>query len=150
MRSHRHSPPLLIHPRGSRRLAGFVVLTHGSAAAVLPSLSSGWLAGLLLILVGLSFVAILLTHLLRRAPWSIRSAVWNPDGTWVIQLVSGVEQEVRLTPATFISPSLVVLRFQAGRLRRRALPLFADALDGDQHRRLRQRLRIEGGAHLNQ
>jgi toxin CptA len=149
MTAHRHSPPLLIRPRASRRLAGFVILTHVSAAAVLPTLSPGWLVGLLLTLVGLSFVEILMTHVLRRAPWSIRSAVWNPDGTWAIQLVSGVEQEVRLAPATFISPSLVVLRFQAGRLRRRTLPLFADALDGEQHRGLRQRLRIEGGAHLD-
>lgn len=134
----------MIHPRVSRRLAGFVILTHGSAAAVLTMLSPDWLVGLLLVLVGLSFAQILLTHVLRRTPWSIRSAVWNPDGTWVIQLVSGVEQETRLVTGTFVSPSLVVLRFRAGWLRRHALPLFADALEGDQLRQLRQRLRIEG------
>jgi toxin CptA len=61
-------------------------------------------------------------------------------------LVSGAEHEVRLAPTTFATLPLVVLNFRCGLLRRRALPVFADALDPEQLRRLRQRLRIEGAA----
>ncbi|HYN77307.1 MAG TPA: hypothetical protein VES73_05895, partial [Lamprocystis sp. (in: g-proteobacteria)] len=68
------------------------------------------------------------------------------DGSWLISLVSGAEIEAQLSPATFVSVPLVVLNLYRGRWRRWALPLFADALDPEQLRRLRQRLRIEGVA----
>ena len=85
-------------------------------------------------------------HCLRRAPWSIRSVLWQSDGSWSISLVSGAEIDARLSPATFVSVPLVVLNLCRGRWRRWGLPLFADALDPEQLRRLRQRLRIEGVA----
>ncbi|AUB80813.1 protein YgfX [Candidatus Thiodictyon syntrophicum] len=142
MASHREQPPLLIQPRFSRRLAAFVALTHLlTAAAILALPGTAWL---LLIPVGLSLTYQFYVRVLGRAPWSIRAATWQADGTWTIALRSGTETEVRLAPSTFVSVPLVVLNLRRGHVRRWALPLFADALDPEQLRRLRQRLRIEG------
>jgi toxin CptA len=145
MGSHRERPPLLIRPGFSRRFAWFAGLSHLSAAAVIPALPWG-LPSFLLLPIAASALYVGYVDVLRLAPWSIRSALWEPDGTWRIQLVSGAEREVRLSPATFVTLPLVVLNFRCGLLRRRALPVFADALDREQLRRLRQRLRIEGAA----
>ena len=143
MASHREQPPLLIQPRFSRRLAAFVALTHlPAAAAILALPGAAWL--LLLIPVGLSLSYHVHVLVLGRAPWSIRAATWQADGTWTIALRSGAQTEARLAPSTFVSVPLVVLNLRRGHVRRWTLPLFADALDREQLRRLRQRLRIEG------
>jgi toxin CptA len=146
MTSHRERPPLLIQPGFSPRLAWLVGLSHLSAAAAVLGLSLGFQSLPLLVPIAASAFYVGYVDVLGRAPWSIRSALWAPDGTWRIQLVSGAEREVRLSPTTFVTLSLVVLNFRCGLLRRRALPVFADALDPEQLRRLRQRLRIEGAA----
>lgn len=142
MASHREQPPLLIQPRFSRRLAAFVALTHLLAAAAILALPGA--ASLLLIPVGLSLSYHVFVLVLGRAPWSIRSATWQADGNWTIALLSGTETEARLAPSTFVSVPLVVLNLRRSYFHRWALPLFADALDREQLRRLRQRLRIEG------
>jgi toxin CptA len=140
--SHRDRPPLLIEPKRSPRLAAYVVLSHVAAGAAILALPGDW--RLLILAVGASLGYLLYVQVLRRAPWSIRSVLWQPDGIWRITLVSGTELEATLSPSTFVGVSLVVLNLRLGPMRYRALPLFSDALDADQHRRLRQRLRIEG------
>ncbi|EGV20391.1 protein YgfX [Thiocapsa marina] len=146
MGSHRERPPLMICPGFSRRFAGFVGLTHLAAAAVIPLLGNASIWLLVLIPIALSALYIGYVDVLRRAPWSIHSVRWEPDGTWRIRFVSGAEREARLCPATFVSLPLVVLSFRLAVLHRRSLPVFADALDPDQLRRLRRQLRIEGAA----
>lgn len=141
---HRAPPPLLIRPRFSRRLALLVGLTHLAALAAVLGLQWGPWSAPLIGLIGASGLYIAYVDVLRRAPWSIRSALWSADGTWRLSFVSGLERDARLAPATFVSVPLVVLSFRLGRLGRRSLPLFADALDAEQLRRVRQRLRIEG------
>lgn len=101
----------------------------------------GWL---LLLLVLLSAARAIYDQVLMRAPWSIRSVCWQSDGSWTLSLVSGEERPVQLSPATFVSQSLLVLNFRAGRFGRRALPLFTDSVDPELMRRLRQRLTIDG------
>ncbi len=142
MASHRQQPPLPVRPRFSRRLAAFVCLTHLLAAAAALGLPDFW--PLLLIPVCASLFYHLYVHVLRRAPWSVRSLLWEADGTWHIALVSGAEAQARLSPSTFVSVALIVLNLRRGLLRRWSVPLFADALDPEQLRRLRQRLRIDG------
>jgi toxin CptA len=139
---HRQQPPLAIRPGFSPRLAAFVCLTHLLAAAAVLGLPGHW--PLLLVPVVASLAYQLYVHVLRRAPWSIRSLLWEADGTWHAALVSGAELQARLSPSTFVSVPLVVLNLRQGRWRRRSLPLFADSLPPDQLRRLRQRLRIAG------
>lgn len=142
MSSHRTRPPLLIEPGFSRRLAAYVVLIHVAAGAAALALPGAW--PLLVLVVAASLAYQLIVQVLRRAPWSVRSVLWQSGGTWRITLVSGQELEVNLSPSTFVSVPLIVLNLRQGRLRRRSLPLFSDALDPEQHRRLRQRLRIDG------
>lgn len=142
MSSHRKAPPLLIEPRFSRRLATFVLVTHAAAGVAALALPGAW--RVLVLLVAASLAYQLYVQVLRRAPWSIHSVLWQSDGSWRISLVSGEEQEADLSPSTFVSVPLIVLDLRLGRLRHRALALFSDALDPEQLRRLRQRLRIEG------
>lgn len=84
------------------------------------------------------------SEVLGRAPWSIRSATWHPDGSWTLMLVSGRAVEARLSPATFVSTWGVSLVFVLGHLRRRTLALGSDSLDAETLRLLRQRLRLAG------
>ena len=148
MAAHREQPALLIQPQFSPRLATFIVLTHLLAAAAVIGLPPApwWL---LLIPIGISLIYQGLLHVLYRMPWSIRTLTWQTDGTWTIAFVSGAPIEARLSPSTFVSVPLVVLNLHHGLIRRWSLPLFGDAIDADQLRRLRQRLRIEGAAHGN-
>lgn len=143
MTSHPERPPLLIRPLFSWRLAILVLLTHAAALAALLALPAPW--GLMSITVLISLIYQGHVRVLQRAPWSIRSLVWQADGTWIIGLVSGREIEAALSPSTFVSVPLIVINLHRGHLRRWSLPLFTDALDADQLRRLRQRLRIDGG-----
>lgn len=142
MSSHRERPPLLIEPGFSRRLCAFVLLTHAAAGAAVLALPGAW--GLLVLPVAASLAFQLTVQVLRRAPWSIRSVLWQSDGSWRISLVSGQELEAALSPSTFVSLPLIILNLRLGRMRHRALALSSDALDPEQLRRLRQRLRIEG------
>ncbi|WP_295402386.1 protein YgfX [uncultured Thiocystis sp.] len=144
MASHRERLPLLIRPRRSWRLAIFTGFIHALAGAVVVMLPIGLYRYPFWILVGLGTFHAFAVHVLRRAPWSIRTALWQSDGAWLLTLNSGAEIAASLSPATFVSLPLVVLNFRSGWLRRHALPLFADALDPEPLRRLRQRLRIDG------
>lgn len=148
MTSHRQSPPLHIRPGFSRWLAGFVILSHTLAFAAVLMLPDPW--RLLLFLVGASFAYQMYVHVLGRAPWSIRALHWHADGQWTIELINGREIQARLSPSTFVTLPLVALNLDRGRLGRWSLPLFSDAMDQEQLRTLRQRLRIEGvGAQPN-
>lgn len=142
MPSHRDGPPLLIEPGFSRRLCALVLLTHAAAGAAVLTLPGAW--RLLVLPVAADLVYQIYGQVLRRAPWSVRSVLWQSDGAWRIILVSGRELEATLSPSTFISVPLIVLNLRLDRLRHRSLPIFSDALDPEQLRRLRQRLRIDG------
>lgn len=146
--SHREQPPLVLRPRVSRRLAAFVALSHLLAATATLGLPGPW--RMLLVPIAASLCYRLWADVLRRAPWSIRSVVWEADGTWRIFLVSGREIAARLSPSTFVSVPLVVLNLRQGRLRGWSLPLFSDALEPELLRRLRQRLRIAGAGPADQ
>jgi len=77
-------------------------------------------------------------------PWAGREAIWEPDGTWTLTLVSGKQVEARLLPSTFVTPGLSVLNLRRGRWRSCAMVLLPDTLDPDLLRRLRVRLRLWG------
>jgi toxin CptA len=127
-------------------LALFVGLTHGLAAVAVVPLPIGLYRLPLLLLIVMSGAHAIYAQILMLAPWSIATACWQSDGTWLLTFVSGRQRSVSLSPATFVSQSLVVLNFQAGWSRRYALAMFVDALDREVMRRLRQRLGIEGSA----
>ena len=143
MPDHRIQPPIRIQPGFSRRLAALVLLTHGAALAAALALPGAW--RMLALAVTLSLAYHWTTHVSRRAPWSVASVTWDADGRWQVVRRSGQEIEARLSPATFVANWLVALYLRDGALGRIALPLFADALDPEVLRRLRVRLRLEGG-----
>jgi len=138
-------PALVIRPGVSRRLALFVLAAHGLTLAVvvhLPLPLSGRTGLALAVLVGL---ALSLGGPVRHLwPWSVREAVWHPDGTWSLTLVKGGAQDGRLLGSTYVSPALVALNFRCGRWRTRSLILMPDNLEPDLLRRLRVRLWLEG------
>ncbi|MBO8085729.1 MAG: hypothetical protein J7D61_06800 [Marichromatium sp.] len=141
-----HFPPLSIRPRRSSRLLLWILLVHTLAVAVALALPLGhWRWALAaLILLGAGFA--LLDRVHARLPWSIVAARWEADGGWRLWLRDGRELNARLSAASFVAPRLVVLHWRVGRLRRRSLVLFVDALDADTLRRLRVRLRHRGVA----
>jgi len=142
MTSHRVQPPIRIEPRRSRRLAAFVLVTHLVAALCTCLLPWPWPLVLIPLAAGLIYQ--MRVHVLRRAPWSIRTLHWQADGSWQIELVDGSVLDARLLPSTFVGLRLLVLNLAVGRWRRFSLPLPGDSLDPEDLRRLRQRLRIEG------
>ena len=144
MTRHRATPPLHLVPRGSRRLLILVLITHGAALTAAMSLPGAWRLTILPVVASAAYQ--IWVQVLRRAPWSIVSATWAPDGAWSLQLRSGAQIDARLSPATFVSLPLVVLNLRVGAWRRFALPLFDDALDPDTLRQLRARLRLEGAS----
>ncbi|MTW21126.1 protein YgfX [Allochromatium palmeri] len=133
-----------VHPRVSRWLVVLAVTTSMLALVVTLALPLGWLTLPLVLALVLGAVHTLWVEVLRRAPWSIQSALWHPDGSWTLTLVSGRELQARLSPATFVSTWGVSLVFVVGRLRRCMLALGPDSLDAETLRRLRQRLRLAG------
>lgn len=144
MGEHRSLPPLVIRPRPSRWLGGFVAATHIAAAVAALALPLPWpLRGALLLAIGASLGWLLWTRVLARAPWSIREAVWDAWG-WRLTLADGRVREARLAPSTYVGVGLVILNLRSGRFAHRALVLTADAVDAELLRRLRARLRLIG------
>ena len=144
MSTHRARPPLIIRPRPSRRLGGFVAATHLAALAVAGALPLGWVVRVgLMLSIAASLGWLLWAGVLGRAPWSVREAVWDEQG-WRLTLEDGRVREARLAASTYLGAGLVILNLRCGRLRRRSLVLTADAVDGDLLRRLRARLRLLG------
>ncbi|BCU06903.1 protein YgfX [Allochromatium tepidum] len=146
METHRAYPPLELYPGVSRRLLILVVLTSMLTLVVILALPLGWLTLPLALVVLLGVRRTLWAEVLGRAPWSIRCAIWHPDGFWTLRLVSGREIEAQLSPATFVSTLGVVLVFsvEGSWWKRRTLALAPDSLDPETLRRLRQRLRLAG------
>lgn len=145
MAKHAERPPLRIRPGASRWLAAFLLATHAGVLVLICLLPLGVLPrSALLVAVLLGFVHAVGAQVVHRLPWSLREAVWQADGTWLLTLVSGRELTGQILPTTYVSTTLVVLAFRCGRLRTCALVLLPDSLDADLLRRLRVRLRLSG------
>jgi hypothetical protein len=145
MAGHRRRPPLLVRPRPSRLLAGFVALSHGLAAVIALTLPMGWPACIAL----LSWIAVsmgwnALTHVWPRTPWAVREALLGEDG-WEITLGTGDRRPAQLAPSTFVGTRLTVLNFRCRRWARCTLVVLPDGVDPQTRRRLRARLRLGHG-----
>ncbi len=129
--------------RPSRVMAILLVLFHIAAiASIWVSIPKNQnVFGLLLLLVGLSFVyyfkkLILLTH-----PYSVLAVTQTRQGDWSLQLFNEQIIEVDLCGDSYKHPLFVVLNFKTN-IGRLSVPLFPDALDKDRHRQLRCRLSL--------
>lgn len=136
-------PPLPLRPGVSRRLGLWSLGVHGLALGVVWLLPWTITARLgLSAVVALSLAQALAGPVLGRLPWSVREAVWQADGSWLLSLASGRQHPARLLSSTYVSPALVVLRFRCGRWRSYSLVLLPDNLPASRLRRLRVRLRL--------
>jgi toxin CptA len=138
-------PALVIRPGVSRRLALWVLIAHGltlATIALLPVSLTGRAGLVLAVLLGCALS--LGGAVWHFWPWSLREAVWWPDGAWSLIRGDGRERDGRLLGSTYVSPALVVLNFRCGRWRTASLVLLPDNLEPDLLRRLRVRLRLEG------
>lgn len=125
----------------SRRLALALLLMHGGAAGLIPTLPMApWVSLMIAGAVSLSLAYGLATRALLRSPHALVQLVWEPDGRWTLLCANGSALEGTLIPEVcYVLPQVVVLGFRTARGRRSALVL-PDAVDPVTFRRLRARL----------
>lgn len=143
MSSHASALPIAIAPRRSRRLAGFLFISHALALgalayAHLPRVVAAALAATALTSFILNFRRLCQLEG-RRA---VRRVVWSADGRWTVTDGEGVEHESTLEPEPTVTPELVILRLRGADGVVRTALLLADSADPEQLRRLRARLRL--------
>jgi len=122
-------------------------------AAVLASLHLGAIASLVVV-AQVSYTSLLLVpllvysaiyyfrrHILFLDGRSVISVAQSSLGEWSLRLANGKLLEAELCDDSYVHPLLVVLNFKtnAGSL---SVPILYDALEVDQHRRLRSRLKL--------
>jgi hypothetical protein len=139
-----YATPLHLEPGVSRRLEGFLALSHGAALAVLPfsGLPPLPVAALALSVV-LSWLRSRRRDVLRRDRDAIASLIWESGNRWRLILRCGDEIGGVLRPVVFLQAWLVILHFRRDDGRTARLVLLPDMLDGETFRRLRVRLLID-------
>ncbi|OBS10725.1 hypothetical protein Thpro_020441 [Acidihalobacter prosperus] len=145
MSSPRSVEPLYLQPKPSRQLAGFFVLLHVTAAAVLPYLSlPAWSLVFLGLLLAWSLYRNLRLYVLLNSSRSVLRLVWEVSGSWRVWDGLGQEHRAQLAPDCYVHARIIVLslRMMDGD-GRRAVVLLQDSLETDALRRLRARLRAE-------
>lgn len=143
MSSHGSAPPIEIALRRSRRVAGFLFVSHalalGAAAyAHLPPVAAAALAATVLT----SFILNFRRHCQLEGRRAVRRVVWSADGRWTLTDGTGAEHPATLEPGPTVTPELVILRLRGADGVTRTVLLLADSADQDQVRRLRARLRL--------
>ena len=139
-----YATPLCLEPGVSRRLGGFLALSHGAALAVLPFCGLPPLpVAAMACGVVLSWLRTRRRDVLRRDTGSIASLVWEEGNRVGLTLRSGRETGATLRPFVFMQPWLVILHFRRDDGRTVRLVLLPDMLDADSFRRLRVRLLID-------
>jgi toxin CptA len=131
--------------RPSRGLALFLAATHsGAALCLLVASVPPWASACGLLALSLSLVRELRRHVLRRHPRAVVRLLAGTEGEWTLGLADGTTVAAERLPGTVVHPWLVVLHLRSNGPRRRwSVPIAADALDPDSHRRLRVRLNLE-------
>ena len=126
--------------RSSRSLSLILLVLHiGAALCILWVLPYTTLALLLLLpVVAMNFYTQYCRHVLLSDNSSVVSVRHSEQG-WNLYFFDNEELDVELLRDSYIHPLLVILNFKQGR-QRISVPLPFDALDPEQHRRLRVRL----------
>lgn len=141
MSSQESAPTLLIRPRRSAILTGFIILTHGLAIACLLVSLPLWVGALAAIGVVYSLVYTLNRHALMTADDAITELAWEGNGDWILVLRNGVRLSAQLLRSAYLHAGLVVLNFVLNG-RNRSIILLPDTLDPDTFRWLRVRLQL--------
>lgn len=134
--------PLILEPRASVRLLGFLLVVHGLALGAAIGSDVSWYSCLgIAILIGASWIYHWRRHVSRRHRHSILRIEWLPEGEWVLLLASGRRCGADLLDSSIVLPWLLLLHFRCEGGSRVHAVLPGDALDADLARRLRARLR---------
>jgi len=140
MSSTRSVPLLELERRSSRSLALILTTLHITAAVcvllVVPYTSNALL--LFLPVLGMNFYTQYCRHVLLSDSKSVVT-VRHAEQGWLLRFLEEEEIDVQILPDSYIHPLLVILNFRQGR-QRFSVPLPFDALDPEQHRKLRVRL----------
>lgn len=139
-----------IRLRPSRRLAVYLIFIHAIAVIGVVATPLSTYLGVALVAVA----AICLVHGLRRyvllwSPRSVTALIFDCDGVWSLEFGDGSVFDATLRPGALIHPRLMVLSFRCSRWGGSVL-LIGDNADPDQVRRLRVRLRLNGGSGADQ
>lgn len=97
---------------------------------------------MLSLLIAISMVMVLRRHVLRVGRGAIRQLLWDADGVWRLVDAGGREVLVTRHGEFLRTPWLVILNLRDEGGARFAAVIPRDAVDGDQFRRLRMRLRV--------
>ena len=127
--------PLVLEPRRSRYLLIYLLFVH--ALALLVALLPVNLPMLLRFAIGAA-VIISFVWQINRVP--LQYMIWEADGDWQLYEGDGSTIIARLRPDSYVSPILVVLRFDLLVGRSRTVVILPDMLDRQSFRRLRVRL----------
>ena len=69
--------------------------------------------------------------------------IWKEDSEWKI-VEEGMSQNARLLASSFISQWLSILNFELDNKKKKTVLVFADAINKEQFRKLRVRLKVDG------
>jgi hypothetical protein len=129
---------LVIEARANAASTSAVVVLYGAAGLSLAWLPIGWaLAAAVLLSAGAGH-----DWVRARRPLTLR---WHGDGGWRVDGTTGGDG-LTLDASTFVSRWLVILVLVDGRGRRRRYWLTAASVETPTWRRLKARLRVQGGA----
>jgi hypothetical protein len=139
MSSSAYAAALRLELRPSRQRRRWRILTHLFALAALPWLQSPWLIA--------AAIVILAGSWLRSRHEPVYVLMAHGDGRWTL---SDGRRELTATLAgpAFVQPWLVILPLRiGGRSRFTYIAVFPDMLPAREFRRLRVRMKTDGGRH---
>lgn len=141
-----YATPLMFDPRPSTWLLVYLVVSHIiSLIVLLPLAIPASVKMLLATLILGSLLGSLRRHALLVDGRAIVRVCWGDDG-WELEMADRSMLKTTLLPDSYVSTFCVVLGFRGRRFwQHRYLVLAPDSLDADTLRRLRVRLRLEGG-----
>jgi len=144
MSSTRYVPSLRIEPQPSSILKWFLVANVVGAMLVLFVTFSIFIAlPISLFLVGF-FYSLHRHHISQKTAKSIRLLVRETSGEWLLYTLDGVEQEIMLSPSSYVHPQLILL-ILLSKERRYTLPLLRDSISADCFRSLSVCLKMNAG-----
>jgi len=142
----KYEDALRVEPQQSLILKWFLIANFSGATLLLLISLPPPLALLVVALLWGYFYRLYNRHILQRSGHSIRLLVREQHGEWVLRtnddIRHGAEQEMTISPSSYLHPYFILLILQAGR-NRYTLPLLPDSLSANCFRALSVRLKTE-------
>jgi len=142
-------PTLRLTPQKSIVLLSFILIAHTGAMGVILLLPLElWMQLFISLVVIISLIQALRTHILRANGSTIKSAEWDSEGEWRLFTVNGDELAAQLKASSYVQPWFIVLNFSINRFGRRNVILLPDSVDPELLRHLRVRLKLLSGTNI--